>query len=514
VRRTARCPAYGGPLLPSFPLRPPAPFAIIARSRGSRQPSPPRRGSGGLSCGSAPRRPRLMRINHHRPLVRRNFGLGIVNGVLFTAASAFIEPTAVLPAFVLALTGGGKIWVGIVAALITAGWYWPEVLLIPFFSTRARLLPFYWISAVGRIASILAIALVVGLAPSGRGPGLFSAVAGLFFVYASCGAVGMIPFYSIVTDSMPANRRGRFFGVRCLIGGALAMGAGVVVKAVLGERYGLHFPQNYVLLFAIATVLMAVSALAFSLVKEPPRNLPRHKLTLPMEVARGRRLLRRDRNWRLLMWSRVFGAIAAGSSGPFLVPFALERLGAPTSVVGAFLTIMAAASAGSNLLWSWVGDRLGNRKLLIWSAAAAVLPAAIALVALAVPPVPLGTWFGLPMTLQLAVFSLAFIPLGSAGPGQDIGQTNFLLDIAPEQRRSTYLGFSYLLMLPLACWPVAGALVIGGSRFGLGFGVATAAAAAMLLTVTRLGEPRAGDLGLLPTDEPAAHCHPLAAGGD
>jgi len=454
-----------------------------------------------------------MRVNYHQPLVRRNFALGVVNGVVFIAASAFMEPTAVLPAFVLALTGGGKIWVGIVAALVTCGWFWPQIFLGGFFSTRARLLPFYWVSSVGRVVAILAIAAVVAFAPHGHSAWLFVVVAALFLLYSSSGAVGMIPFFSIVTDSMPANRRGRFFGLRCLMGGLLAMGAGVAVKAILSESHGLQFPQNYVLVFSIAAVLMAISAGAFSLVTEPEHNVQRHKLPLSMEVVRGLRLLRRDRNWRLLMWSRVFGAIAFGSSGPFLVPFALEVLKAPQSVVGAFLTIMAAASAGSNVLWSRIGDRRGNRKLLIWSSATAALPAAIALLSPAVPATPLGTWFGLPLTLRLAVFSLAFIPLGFAAPGQDIGQTNFLLDIAPERRRSTYLGFSYVVMLPLAWWPVVGALMIGHARFALAFAVGTLAAAATVLIVTRLGEPRAGDLGLVAEGAPEIEVQPLAAGG-
>jgi len=454
-----------------------------------------------------------MRVNYHQPLLRRNYALGVVNGVVFIAASAFMEPTAVLPAFVLALTGGGKIWVGIVAALITSGWFWPQIFLAGFFSTRRRLLPFYRISSAGRVSAILGIAAVVAFSPHGPHAWVFMAVAGLFFVYASCGAVGMIPFFSIVSDSMPANRRGRFFGLRCLLGGLLAILAGIAVKAILSEQHGLLFPQNYVLLFTIAAVLMAVSAGAFSIVTEPEHNVQRHKLPMSMEVVRGPRLLRRDRNFRLLMWSRAFGAIAAGSSGPFLVPFALEVLKAPQAVVGAFLVVMAAASAGSNLLWSRIGDTQGNRKLLIWSSATAVLPAAIALVSLAVPPAPLGTWFGLPLTLRLAVFSLAFIPLGFAAPGQDIGQTNFLLDIAPERRRSAYLGFSYLVMLPLAWWPVVGALIIGTARFSLAFALGSLAAAAALLTVTRLDEPRADDLGLAEAPAPEPGLQSVPAGG-
>ncbi len=453
-----------------------------------------------------------MRVNHHHTLVKRNFALGVVNGALFQGANAFLQPTAVLPAFVLALMGGGKIWVAIVSSLMVSGWFWPQVFLGRYFSTRERLLPFYWVSAALRVTTVVALIAVIAVAPPGAHAWVFVVVAGLFFLFASCGAIGMIPFMTIITDSMPADWRGRFFGLRWLLGGVLGILAGLVVKQVLAQQ-DLPFPRNYVLLFGIAAVGLTCSVLVFSMVREPPHRPQKHKLSMGMEFQRGRRLLRRDRDWRTLMWSRAFGTLASGFSLPFLVPFALEGLHAPEQVCGIFLSIMAAASAGSNVVWSYIGDKRGNRKLLIWSGVMGVLPAAIALLAIIVPAVPLGRWLGVPMSLRLAVFSLAFVPLGFATAGQAMGQINFLLDIAPDRRRPTYLGFSYLVMFPLSWAPLLGALVIGESRFALGFAIATAAAIATVLTVLRLREPRADDLGLNgEAAQAAANKRPVAAG--
>jgi MFS family permease len=214
--------------------------------------------------------------------------------------------------------------------------------------------------------------------------------------------------------------------------------------------------------------------------------------------------------------SRVSDSIAGGLTFPFLAPFALQHLRAPEEIVGVFLSLQTGASAASNLLWSHLGDNRGNRKLLVCSAVAALLPSALALASLMVPRVPLGTWLGVPFTLPLAVFTLAFIPQGFAMSGMNIGQTNYLLDLAPNRRRPTYVAFSQMLMFPLAWWPVAGALLIGHSRFALGFGVALVAAVGTLAMVVRLQEPRAADLGLEEgTDAPDSRLgeHDPAAGG-
>jgi MFS family permease len=456
-----------------------------------------------------------MRANHHSPLVRRNFALGVVNGALWQLANAFMHPSTVIPAFILALGRGDKIWIGVITACMNSGWSWPQVLLARRLSTRQRLLPYYWISAVGRGVVIIALTIVVAFLYDAS-PGLvFALVAALFLAYGSCGAVGIIPFMTIVSDSMPASLRGRFFGLRWLFGGLMGMAAGLVVKQVLSGRLGLTYPNNYVVLFSLAAVVFIASVIAFSLVREPPHLSQRHELSMQMEIARGPRLLRRDVDFRRLILSRAFDAMGGGLTLPYMAPFALQYLKAPEQIIGVFLALQAGAGAASNLLWSYLGDKRGNRKLLIGASVAALLPAGLALLAFVVPPVALGTWLGVPWTLRLVVFSLAFVPQGFAMSGMAMGQTNYLLDIAPNRRRATYLAFSSLVGLPLAWWPVAGALLIGQARFQLGFGVALLAAAGTVAMVLRLREPRAADLGTgedLPpeaaSDEPV-----LAAGG-
>ncbi|HJN15082.1 MAG TPA: hypothetical protein QGH10_06320, partial [Armatimonadota bacterium] len=367
--------------------------------------------------------------------------------------------------------------------------------------------PYYWLSAAFRGSTIVALTIIVWRFGDARGTFMFATVAGMLFLISSFGAIGLIPFMTIVSDSMPASSRGRFFGTRWLLGGLVGMCAGFVVKWILSEDSGLIFPMNYVCLFGSAAVLYTIAVLIFSLVKEPRHTPQSRQLTLRQELARGPRLIRRDSDWRLLLGARVSGMIAAGMSLPYLVPFALERLEAPQKLIGVLLSVMAASSAGANLIWSRLGDRRGNRALLMAASTLAVAPSVIALSCYFVPDVALGVWFGIPMTTRLLLLILAFVPMGCAKSGMAMGQTNFLLDIAPNRRRSTYLGYSFVLMAPLAWWPVVGALIIGNDRFGLAFALAACSAMVTVFLVSRLREPRAEDL---------AHGGggpPLAAGG-
>jgi MFS family permease len=456
-----------------------------------------------------------MRANHHSPLVRRNYVLGVVNGALWQLANAFMNPSTVVPAFILALGKGDKIWVGVITACMNSGWSWPQAFLSKYLGAKRRLLPYYWFSAIGRSVAILALTGVVAFLHDASASVILWLIAILFMVYGSCGAVGIIPFMTIVSDSMPAALRGRFFGLRWLFGGLMGMGAGVVVKQILSGEAGLGYPRNYIALFAIASVIYVASFLCFGFVREPTHIAPGRELPMRLELARGPRLLRKDADFRRLILSRIFDAIAGGLTVPFMAPFALQYWRAPEEVIGVFLSLQAGAGAVSNLLWSRISDRQGNRKLLIVSSAASIMTSALVLTSLALPPLRLGAWSGVTFTLPLAVFSLAFIPQGFAMSGLAMGQTNYLLDIAPNRRRATYVAFSSLVMFPLAWWPVAGALIIGESRFVLAFAVALTAAIASFTNAWRLREPRAADLARAADDDRSARPedHASAAGG-
>ena len=87
-----------------------------------------------------------MRANHNNPLVKRTFALGICNGALWQFANAFLNPSTVVPAFIVTMpdvTAGQKmLWVGIITACMNSGWSWPQVFLGRYYSTKQRLLPF------------------------------------------------------------------------------------------------------------------------------------------------------------------------------------------------------------------------------------------------------------------------------------------------------------------------------------------------------------------------------------
>ena len=429
-----------------------------------------------------------------RQLDKRNFVLGVINGALFQLSSTFVDSGIVLAPLVLMLMGPSTLWQGLMVSAMGVGWAWPQALMGNFYDRRARRMPYYWWSSAARLACSAAACAVVARLSGAASTRIYYLLATIFFVYATNGSVGTIPFYSIVSDSMPPDRRGLFFGLRWLLGGLLAFAASFLIKGVLSPDSGLPFPRNYAVLFGINFGVLCLSTLAFSVSREPEHSVVNHRVGVWPQLRRSHRLLKRNRNYRLLMISRALGMVSGGLCAPFLVHYARREFGLPDEVVGLYVATVALSGALSNLLWSRLGDRAGNRRVLVIANALALLVPLLALAASVCPQTILGatgpTVLGMRLTWPLTLMALVFLPLGFSSSGSALGQTNYLLDIAPEGRRGTYLGASSGVTLPLAAMPVVGSLVIGSERFVLGFTLAAGLGLAALVATFILEEPR------------------------
>lgn len=424
-------------------------------------------------------------------LITRNYVLGIVNGSLFFLFNAFIDLDIVLPGFAWQLTGGRPLWIGVLVSLIGMGWFWPQLFLAPMLATQPRLLPAYRLSAAVRFVALAAAAMVAWSLQQYSPTVALMLIALCYALYSSGGGLSIIPFMTIVSDSVPPQWRGRFFGARYLIGGLLAFAAGFVVKWLLSEASGYKFPHNYALLFTIGVTIAVPSLVAFCLVKEPPRAPQRRRLPIAQELRRGLRLTRRNRNFRRLLVTRGLRSLTLGLTTPFIVPYAVAVLGVTPGAVGLFLGAKVLTYSLSNMLWSRVGDQYGNRRLLVLSATISLVSVALLLGVRFLPAQHVAAVAGLPLSWRGILICLVFAGIGFSSSGQEIGYTNFLLEMIEERRRSVYLGFFYLYLAPL-CWvPLLGALLIGErGEFMLGFSIAAALTLVMTAYTFRLREVR------------------------
>lgn len=407
---------------------------------------------------------------------RTAFVLGVVNGVLFNFAYAFVDPTTVLPVFVSELTGS-TVAVGLISLLAVGGWMVPQLLAANFLQARSRDMPTYWAAAVVRVFCWPGIAVSAYLFAATRPSVALLAFLLFFGLSTSCGGVSEVAFMGVVGKTIPPTRLGRFFGMRQIGGGMLAVLAGIIVRQML--RDGGSLPGNYLWLFVIASIMFAAAWLCFSFVPEPQQREPRPRMPMAQFLLRAVSIVETNRDFRRLLVARLLMGSAL-LAAPFYAVYCRAELGAPRQMLGSYISAQMLGSIVSNALWVPLSDRSGNRLLLIVAAVGTVLMAGLG------GAFSIGTW-----KAAQNMYLLVFFLLGAVSAGGFMGVTNYLLEVAPEQERPTYVGAMNTFAAVTGALPLVAGKLIELTGYPPVFLLAAICAVLSCAAVARLREVRA-----------------------
>jgi len=409
---------------------------------------------------------------------RRAFILGVVNGALFQMGISFVDPSTVLPAFINELTRS-ELAVGVMSALAGAGWLLPQLAVARYAQVMPRKLPVYRAAAVVRMASLGA--LIASLCLFGGRPQLLLPLFLIFYAgFTFAGGAGGISFIDVVAKTIPPYRIGSFFGQRQIYGGILGLFSAAVVRQILREGSPLVFPRNYTYLFVMGAVAIGAGVACFAVINEPPGRVERRRPALLEFLRRAPLVLVEDRDFRGLFVTRLLQG-AAVIALPFYVVFAGNALGMPSSMLGVYLGAQTAGGIFSNFLWAPLSDRYGGKRTLVAVAVAAGAAPALA-VALAL----------LPLSHEAAGwgFAAVFLLLGCSGSGSSVAYNNYLLEVAPEVMRPTYVGVLNTFSGIVTLMPILGGVLVTALSYQAVFAIALLATLGGLARALRLRDLR------------------------
>ncbi len=404
----------------------------------------------------------------------KTFYLGVINGVLFNMSAALAGGTTVLPTFVSNLTSS-KVLIGLSGTMAMAGWFLPQLVVASYIETLKRKRPIYVWAGVIRIIAIWGIALSVSLLGATGAAAIIVLFFALYSIYVIAGGVAGIPFMDIVAKEIKSENRGTFFGARLFFGGIAAALMGFVVKNVLATR---SFPDNYAFLFTTAAAIITLAILSFCFADERDALVPVRRTPFKKFLRRGPSLLKDVKSYRMfLAWRVLLGVWMMAL--PFYIIYARENLGLPEETVGIFLSVQMVGMIVSNLLWGRLSDRVGNRIVLNLTAMVSATAPLIALLATVAAPLR-----------GVAGFGSVFFFVGFAMSGLRLGHSNYMLDLAPESERPTYLGFMNTFIAPVMLLSAVGGLVVEMTSYVTLFTIALGASLFALVFGLQLEEPR------------------------
>ncbi|MGD2103760.1 MAG: MFS transporter [Anaerolineae bacterium] len=404
------------------------------------------------------------------PNYRWNFLAFVVDYVFFGVAISFVRPDSVLPAFIRQFTRSAPV-IGLVSTVWNGCWLLPQVVSARWINDKPRKKPYLMVGMSGRVAFwVIGLALWLGL---GRNPEatllLFFVCLGLFTI---TDGLASVAWFDMLARAIPVERRGRLIGVAQIVSGLAGLGVGWVITHILGSAR-FSFPTDYALIFTLAGVAFIPSTLALILLRESQAEQE--------EASRDRRPhngwitpLLHDRTFRRLMGCRVLvGMISLVT--PFYVVHATDVLNLSQAIVGSFVAAQQAAGVAAGALLGWVSDRWGPSRSIGIGSAVSIVGPLFALVAHVADG-----------DLIVRAYPLVYVALGVYQSSTMLGFYNYLLEIAPDDVRPSYIGLGNTILGVLTLAPTVGGWLLEATSYTALFAITVGLALLGFLLAMRL----------------------------
>jgi len=395
-------------------------------------------------------------VERTKNISKWNFTMGVVHGTFFSGGVALANPDTILPVFLSNFTAS-KVVIGLFSSLmgslgniVSA---LPQMVVANRLENKIHKIPVLRLAIVIRALCWGFLSLTTYLFAVSHPKLTLYLIFSLLFIFTFMGGIATIPFMDIWGKSLPSTLRGRFFGYRQFWGGIFAIGTSSLAATVLSNKEIL-FPKNFALLFLFAFILISISYLALGSVKEPVEEVYKERLAFREFLSKACAVLKSDSNYRRFLYVQILGG-AGALSLPFYILYAKDILKIKLGMVGILLLAQMVGSVLSNLIWGYLADFAGSRKVIQISTLVGFMAPLIA--------------FGISPSQPRMFLILLFVLTGFFIAGRNIGKSKFLLDIAPAKKRPTYVGVNGSLTVIVGFFPLIGGVIVQNISYGFLF---------------------------------------------
>jgi MFS family permease len=376
-------------------------------------------------------------------------------------ADGLIDPKLVL-SWLLTSLGAPAVYAGALVPIREAGALLPQILLAGWVQRMERR-KWAWIIGSAGQGAFAALIVLAALTLDGAAAGLAicAALGGLALFRSVCS----VSYKEILGKTVGQARRGSITG----LAGSVSS-VGVLLFAVLLISGALQERGAVIAAIALAALLWGTAALLFSTLSEVPSEVEEGSSTL-FAVLKDNPTL-----WRFIIVRGLL--VSTALAPPYLVILGGED-GGTLGGLGALVLASAAASLLSSYIWGRLSDRSSRQVLIltgIVGAAAMVLAVVLA-------------QLGLAQTLWAMPAVLFVLMIAYHGVRQ--GRSTYLVDIAPEDRRSAYAAVANTVIGVLLL--VAGVAGGGAALFGPQAVLVLFAVMAVAAAVVAVGLPEVED---------------------
>lgn len=313
--------------------------------------------------------------------LRRNYIGNFAHGMLGMTGFRLVNAPTFLPAY-LHLVSGSNFIVGLGLALQQVGNVISPLLASSKIEHRTKVMPAAVLfGGLGRLA-ILGMAIVGWFL---KGEPLVFALMVFIFLFGVFMGAQRVAFSLLLSKVIPISHRGRLQAWRNATGGLIAAVLSYVAgKYIIGTNaFGNGYSTTFVLAFVLTSAGLWVLQL---LLREPEPPSIREQTPFLARLRDAPRLIAEDRHYGIFLLVQMM-ATSARVAAPFYVLYVAKSMHVDGAMLGLLTLAFLGADTVSNLVWGYLGDRVGFRwvlllSIVVWIAATILLmtvhaPAAI-----------------------------------------------------------------------------------------------------------------------------------------
>lgn len=354
---------------------------------------------------------------------KHNFITNFIDSSFFILGESFVSTYTIITVFASTLTNS-PLLIGLIPALIEAGWFLPQLFMAGFVQRLHHKMPFArWMAGVERVPFIILPLTAYALHWISKDIALIF----FFFTIALRGfASGMValPWQEIIATVIPVQVRSRYFGFSHTFGKILGVFGAGATSFILAK---LKYPDNYALSFLIGGIFIWISFFFFSRTIEPDKTDQiksfQHNGFLD-DIKIYHFILKEDKNFVRYLISRVIVNLGRMANAFFAV-YGIYHYNLSDEAAGFFTALVFISGTLGFFLFGLIGDKIGPRKTLV---IADTMQITILILALISP----GVW---------SIYAIFFI-FGFSQSAYLVGDLVIGMELGPEDKRPSYIGMA------------------------------------------------------------------------
>ena len=357
-----------------------------------------------------------------------------------------MDINTIIPAMMID-AGGESIHVGVLTAILIGGGRLSQLVFAPLINNRSHKKTFLLSGINLRFITLGLVAFLFLFSPDLSTNVILISIFILITIFAFGGGFATISYTDILGKSILQNRRKKFFSLKQVISSLGLLISAFAVRRILRNSI---YPDNYSILFFIATGLLALASLGFWKIKEVQTEqiqiagLKDYYNKIKSEFKSNQRLA------HYLFVINTQGIVL--TLMPFLILYGKKQLGAGGAEIGNYLFLKVVGGVITGSIMYYFAREARYHYILYLTSAITILI--------------LGSILGLPGSL---LFPFIFLIAGFINAFHKISIQGILLEVTNDKNRAIYTGLAGAGKILPAVFSLVGGWIVEQYGFKLFF---------------------------------------------